>query len=168
MAGANPKPAEWQKLFDWAERLLGTEVPGFIKIPLGVLVLVGIVVAIMAGILIAVGKIKDVWEARLRPATYSPEQKQKALARRQFAQHLVHEIVVRNRAENWRDQQFAELEAEVEAEGEAVTLLPFIPSFGRSSVRRERSLTVLALAYSSRISDAATNVVSKDSPGRII
>lgn len=60
------------------------------------------------------------------------------LRRQRFAEHIEHEIRRLNSLEEWRDYRFAELEAEVEAEGESrVGLLKRT----RSGLRREKSLS---------------------------
>lgn len=53
----------------------------------------------------------------LVPYSYRPEQRARSRARSQFSQYIRSEIERLNRSENWRDDEFSELEAEVEASG---------------------------------------------------
>lgn len=137
-----PQPNEWEGLFRFAERLLGVDVPRYVAVPLGALILVAIVVIVIAAIFLATAKIKEIWREKLRPLTYSPEVRQRIRTKRLFANHVLREINARNLAENWKDEEFAELEAEVEVEGGRRSLIPFSsllrPAGG---VRREPSLT---------------------------
>ena len=65
--------------------------------------------------------------------------------RRMFAKHIEHEIERIDLAEDWKDEHFAELEAEVEAEGRRrhFLLLPFslLDMLGGNEIRREKSLS---------------------------
>lgn len=130
----------WQQAFDWAEHLIGVPIPAYVKIPLGILTVVAVAALVITTIVVCFGKLVKTWQETLRPLVYKPEQKQKASARQRFAQHLTLEITARNRTENWRDQDFTELEAEVEAEGERRRFLPF--PWRRRGLRRERSLSI--------------------------
>ena len=134
-----PKPSEWEALFRWAESLTGLTIPPVLQYLLGLLIFLFVFVVVGAAIVLAIAQIKDAWVSHLRPKTYSPEERQKVVARKQFAQYLQDEISRRDRSENWRDQQFTELEAEVEAEGSRRSLW----GFGRrpSGIRKEKSLS---------------------------
>jgi len=132
------KPSEWQELFQWATKLTGWDIPKPILVVLGALVLCTLFIAVVTAILFGVSQIKDIWLEKLVPKAYKPEQRGRATARRQFARYLASEMERVNRAENWRDDEFAELEAEVEAEGRRKSINPFRR---RARIRREYSLT---------------------------
>jgi len=119
------KPSEWEKTFDWVQQLLGHQIPWYIKSPLGILVFLALTASILLIIFIAISKIKEIWAEKLLPYTYKPEQRQRASNRRLFARYLSREIVIRNISERWRDEEFTDLEAEVEAQGSRRSLLPF-------------------------------------------
>lgn len=140
-----PKLGDWEKLLNFAERLLGGQLSPYITWPLGLLILITLILTISAVAMLAIVKIKEFWQGHLRPKGYSPEQRQKAEGRKHFAQHLLLEIVAKNYSENWRDQQFTELEAEVEAEGQRWHFWPWRTR--ANGIRREKSLT-LALRHS--------------------
>lgn len=127
------------------EGLTGHELPAAVRGAIGYAALLAIVLGVVAIIAVTAVKIRDAWTGHLRPRAYSPEQRQRAEVRRQFAQYLVDEIRQRNRTENWRDQQYAELEAEVEAEGRRRSWFPLMGY--RRGVRREKSLSA-ALRHS--------------------
>jgi hypothetical protein len=95
--------------------------------------------SVVSLIVLLLVKLKQAWHDHLRPKGYTPEQKHRSETRRQFAGYLVEEMHKRNRSENWQDREYAELEAEVEAEGRRRRF--FLPSRS-SGVRREKSLAV--------------------------
>ncbi|MCL4265199.1 MAG: hypothetical protein KJ069_18430 [Anaerolineae bacterium] len=65
--------------------------------------------------------------------------RRRLLRRQRFAKHIEYEIDRLNTLEEWRDYRFAELEAEVEAEGRHRS--GFLRRRTRTGLRRERSLT---------------------------
>jgi hypothetical protein len=138
MAEETLKPAEWEKLFAWIQNLIGHQLPWYIKLPFGILVLSALTASILVIVFASVSKIKEIWFEKLLPYTYRAEQRQRVSNRSTFARYLSREIVNRNLAERWRDEEFADLEAEVEAEGDWRSFLPFIH---RRGLRRERSLS---------------------------
>jgi hypothetical protein len=73
---------------------------------------------------------------------YDAEKKRKRRRRQQFANHIYSEIKRLNNLEAWSDYRFAELEAEVEAEGKG-KIFSFVPFLKRTrrGLRRERSLS---------------------------
>jgi hypothetical protein len=98
------------------------------------------------------GKAKDIWVEKFRPLSYSPEEKKRSRDGRLFANHVLREINQRNLSENWKDEEFAELEAEVEAQGQRRYLLPFREFFRvPTGIRREPSLTVALERSSERL-----------------
>jgi NACHT domain len=137
------KPSEWIKLIQYAlTSLFGDHVPPFVGHLIGGLLLIAILCAVVVAILSAAGKAKDVWVEKFRPLSYSPEEKKRSRDSRLFANHVLREINQRNLSENWKDEEFAELEAEVEAQGQRVYLLPFRDMFRvPTGIRREPSLT---------------------------
>lgn len=72
-----------------------------------------ILCTVVLAILVAAAKAKDIWIEKFRPLSYSPEEKKRSRDSRLFANHVLREINQRNLAENWKDEEFAELEAEV-------------------------------------------------------
>lgn len=70
------------------------------------------------------------------------EKRRRCRRQQQFAEHIEQEIRQLNRREEWKDYRFAELEAEVEAEGrrKGFSLLPFYPGT-REGLRHEQSLS---------------------------
>jgi NACHT domain len=141
MGEAALKPNEWLQFIQYGFSLLGIkEVPAYIALPLGILVLSLVVVVMVAAIFAALAKIKEIWNEKLRPISYSPEERKRSRDGRLFANQVLREINQRNLAENWRDEEFADLEAEVEAEGRRQQLLPRIFSLRTDGLRREPSL----------------------------
>jgi hypothetical protein len=132
------EPSEWEALLKFAEKLLGRQLPGWLQVAIGLLILIAVVLAIVAAMVFLAGKIKQGWRDHLRPQAYGPEQKHRLASRQAFAQYLAEQIEKRNRAEKWQDSAYAELEAEVEAEDRRHRIF----SFRRNTriVRREKSL----------------------------
>jgi hypothetical protein len=148
MADDPLKPSEWEKLIQYGTKLIGLdEASPYFGKPLGFLILLATVLAILFAITLAIAKIKELWDEKLRPLKYSPEEKRRASRRRQFANYVLREINLRNLTENWRDEEFTDLEAEVEAEGRRRRFFFAIPIFSLSTlhlstgIRREPSLT---------------------------
>jgi len=73
---------------------------------------------------------------------YKAEDKRRVAQRQRFADHVESEIRRLNNLEAWSDYRFAELEAEVEAEGRQriYGMFPFLRQ-SRSGLRREKSLS---------------------------
>jgi NACHT domain len=144
------KPSEWIKIVEFAlKALFGEHVPSYIILAIGALLLVAILCAVVLAILIAAAKAKDIWIEKFRPLSYSPEELKRGRDSRLFANHVLREINQRNLSENWKDEEFAELEAEIEAQGQRRYLIPFRELFRVPiGIRREPSLT-LALEHSS-------------------
>lgn len=129
---------DWKEAYEAAKKMAGIEVPHSVEVVVGWLVLIALAMALIVFIAKQAAELTDLWEEKILPHIYKPEQREKAKARRQFAEHLALDIAGKNRAENWRDQQYTELEADVEAEGRQRSML----HFGRrsSGIWRERSL----------------------------
>lgn len=69
------------------------------------------------GIAFFLGQVRKVWTEFIQPVYYKPEEKRRRARRRMFADIMEAEIRRLNSLEAWNDNRFAELEAEVEAEG---------------------------------------------------
>jgi hypothetical protein len=85
-------------------------------------------------------KILRIWREFLQPLVYDREKKHRLTRRRHFAEYVESEIKRLNTLEAWSDYRFAELEAEVEAEGR-IYWLSLLPGFGQGRLRREPSLS---------------------------
>jgi hypothetical protein len=123
------------------QRIFGKNVPAWIPplinwILLGVLLLCG-----LWGLLVLLSKIKEVWIQSFLPLFYKPEQKRRQHRRRMFAKHLEYEISRLDLLEDWKDEHFAELEAEVEADGRRKRFILFPFNQPKSGLRREKSLS---------------------------
>lgn len=77
--------------------------------------------------------------AGIRRARLSPEDARRLARRRQFAEFTELELRRIDQQQEWSDHRFAELEAEVEAEGR--TRLRYLPFARNGSLRREGSLS---------------------------
>jgi hypothetical protein len=82
------------------------------------------------------------WKNYVKPLRLKPDEKRRLAHRQMFANIIEGKIRDINSNEEWRDNRFAELEAEVEADGERqlFSLNPFRQRTG-SGLRREKSLT---------------------------
>lgn len=87
-------------------------------------------------------QIAKLWRELFRPLFYNPSEKRRRTLRQHFARHIQLSIWQLDRLESWQDYRFAELEAEVEAEGQwqASRLWP-LHHKTRGGLRRERSLS---------------------------
>src|SRR5687768_4331798 len=113
---------------------------GLLKL-LGYLILAGLVLSGIFGLLSILHKIGELWVTKFWPLFYNNEKKQRAFNRRKFAEHIERELRRLDGLEEWKDYRFAELEAEVNAEGRR-RLLGVFPHFGsRTTLRREPSLS---------------------------
>ncbi|HEX2994764.1 MAG TPA: NACHT domain-containing protein [Anaerolineales bacterium] len=103
----------------------------------------------LRGMISLLGLIQKMWTEFLRPIYYKPEEVWRRSRRRKFAESIEAETRRLNSLEAWNDNRFAELEAEVEAEGRR-KLFDFL-KIGFSPVSnlyKERSLS-RALEHSS-------------------
>ena len=94
------------------------------------------------GALVVIGQSIKIWAEQIKPLYYDQAQKKRLRNRQRFANHIEQEIRQLNSREEWKDYRFTELEAEVEAEGKRLRLLP-LPFFrsSRRGLRREQSLS---------------------------
>src|SRR5437879_3835860 len=83
-------------------------------------------VLLIAFVLWGVLKIKETGTQHFKSLFYNPDQKRRLRRRQMFAKHIEYEILRLDLQEDWKDERFAELEAEVEAEGKKkiFSLLP--------------------------------------------
>jgi len=91
-------------------------------------------------LLVGIGKLRRVWLDEISPMFYNATRKRLVSRRQRFADHLESELRRLNNDEEWRDYRYAELEAEVEAEGDT-TYWPVWRLWRRSTLRREHSLS---------------------------
>lgn len=122
--------------------VFGDQVPPWIFTLIGYILLLALILIGIWGLLVILSKIKKIWAEEFHPLFYNPEGKRRVQRRQRFADHIESEIRRLNNLEVWSDYHFAELEAEVEAEGQrqASGALPFFPR-AQSGLRRERSLS---------------------------
>lgn len=125
---------KWSDLEKLIRLVFGQHADKFIK------AIAFIIVLYIALLLLA--KIKDLLQDKFIPLFYSKEKRRLSRRRRRFAQHIEGEITRLNLLEEWSDYRFAELEAEVEVNGQwrAFTIIPFLGRV-RSGKRREKSLS---------------------------
>jgi hypothetical protein len=107
----------------------------------GYILLFGLVLGGIFGLLFIVDKIADLWGTRFWPLFYNHDKKQRAFNRRKFAEHVEKQLERLDAREEWKDYRFAELEAEVNAEGRG-NLFGILSRFGsRTTLRQEPSLS---------------------------
>lgn len=130
----------------------GEQIPSWILSVLGLLLLLSLTLLGLFAFLTLVSKIKDIVKDKFWPLFYDSEKKYHSRLRKLFAVHIEDEIRALNNKEEWHDYRFAELEAEVDAEGRRI-LLGFIPDPRRfrNHIRRERSLSKALKASRERL-----------------
>src|SRR5690349_10810230 len=83
----------------------------------------GAFLVVLWGLLFVTSQIKQLFITNFWPLFYNEAKRQRVRRRRWFAEnHLLFQLSALNRAEEWQDFRFAELEAEVEAEGRRASL----------------------------------------------
>jgi hypothetical protein len=124
-----------EKIKEFIKILFGGDIPPI------VLKLVIILLALWV-FLYSLSKIKKLWIENFWPLFYDAEKKKGRRRRQLFADHICREIDQLNSQVEWKDYRFAELEAEVEAEGKG-KMFSFVPFLKRTrkGLRRERSLS---------------------------
>ena len=117
-------------------QLIGATVPSWLGGVIALLIVLYLLSKAISSSLSFLNTVKNGW-SQLR----NPEERRRCQRRQTFAEHIKHTIRQLDLKEEWKDKRFAELEAEVEAEGHyrMSSLLPF--SRTRSGLRRERSLS---------------------------
>lgn len=123
------------------QRIFGKNIPPWIAPLINWTLLVVSLLCVLWGLLVLLSRIKDVWVQSFLPLFYKPEQKRRQRRRQMFAKHVEYEISRLDLLEDWKDEHFSELEAEVEADGrrKRLTLFPF--NQPRNGIRREKSLS---------------------------
>lgn len=110
----------------------------------GIGYIIGFVLLLLGlwGLLYVLSKIKKLWIEEFWPLFYKKELKKRRARRQRFADHIEGEIRRLNTMEAWSDFRFAELEAEVEAEGRrrSTFSISFFHKI-RTGIRREASLS---------------------------
>lgn len=131
-------PEILQKLLEGA----GVTPPLWLTRTITWVVLVGVLLCAIWGLLYVLSKIKEL-AAELVPPRLNRETRRRLARRRRFAEHVENEVRRLNSEQSWSDYRFAELEAEVEAEGRrrALPFLPLLLPRTTSGLRREKSLT---------------------------
>ena len=132
-----PEPSDWESLFSWGTKLAGVELPGPLAMVFGYLIIATVFVLIVLALATGIKQLITLL-IPLTPKMYSAEARTRSRARRQFAEYIRFQIERMNRSENWRDDDFTELEAEVEASGRRIGRLAKLRG---KSVFRARSLT---------------------------
>ena len=122
--------------------IYGQQAPPWILRLTGYILLGGLLLVGLLGLLTILIKIKDLLKDQFWPIFYNKEKVRRSNRRRKFADHIESELRRLNNLEAWSDHRFAELEAEVDAEGRR-RLFGIFPSLYRATntLRRERSLS---------------------------
>jgi hypothetical protein len=122
--------------------IFGEQVPAWISTAVGYFLLAAFALLILWGFLFVLSKIMQLWAEHFSPLFYDAEKKRRRVRRGRFAEHIEDEIKRLGRLEEWSDYRFAELEAEVEAEGRR-RILGIFPFRNRTQggLRHERSLS---------------------------
>lgn len=121
--------------------VFGENTPSWLVQGIGYFLLIGLTLLGIFALLLVLSKIKDLLTEKFIPLLYNKEKKRCAADRSKFADHIESELRGLNIREDWKDDRFAELEAEVDAEGRRV-IFGLIPTPGAgSSLRRVRSLS---------------------------
>jgi hypothetical protein len=120
----------------------GGQTPSWILSLLGYFLLFGLLLLGLLAFLTLLSKIKDIVSDKFWPLFYDREKRHRSKRRKRFAEYIENEVRTLNNKEEWSDYRFAELEAEVDAEGRRM-LLGLIPDPRRfrNHIRRERSLS---------------------------
>jgi len=123
------------------EPVIGPALPRWVSILIGIGVLFVIVLLIIMAVLFFLSKIRYYWQESIAPFIDRSENQQRRIKRKRFVEYLIEEIKRLDRLEDWSDYRYAELEAEIEAEGQRrwVNWLPDIIQFS-NTLRREISL----------------------------
>ena len=127
---------DWESLKILWEQIFGNQVTAWLLRILGSLATIWLTLWLIA-------QIVELWKNTIWPIFYNSEEKRKNFRRRLFAEHLENEIKIINRQErDWEDYRFAELEAEVEAEGlhSTASIIPLVRKY-YTGLKREKSLS---------------------------
>ncbi len=149
-----PKFEDVKAWFDAVVKLFfADDVPTIVTTASKYALLAGLLVLGLWGVLHVVAKIRELWLQSIRPIFYDAEARRLAEDRRRFAEHVKAQLDSLNSRESWQDYRFAELEAEVEAEGRTVgwITIPYMRPT-RKGLRRERSLALALKSSRERLS----------------
>ncbi|MBS4000288.1 MAG: NACHT domain-containing protein [Desulfobulbaceae bacterium] len=134
-----PESGVFQFVIDLIIQIFGVTPPEWLVRIIATAILLGLVVL---GIQLVASPILKFWQEIVKPFRYTPEEKRRRLRRQRFADHIESEIRRLNNLEAWNDNRFAELEAEVEAEGRLLFGGVFnIPFLERRRNYKARSLS---------------------------
>jgi hypothetical protein len=137
---------DFTKIIEYIEQILklifGDNVPGWILPAFGIILIILISLVLVWMILLFASNIMRISVKNFVPLFYNREEKRRNQRRGHFADYVEREIRRLNSQERWSDYRFAELEAEVEAEGRqhVFSLIPFV-SRTRKGLWRESSLS---------------------------
>jgi hypothetical protein len=124
-----PGAGVFQFIKDLLTQFFGDAPPDWLLRIIAGFILFGLIIL---GIQMVAIPIIKFWREIIRPFRYTPEEKRQRLRRQRFADYMESEIRRINNLEAWSDNRFAELEAEVEAEGKSllggVFSIPFLQS----------------------------------------
>jgi len=128
--------------------IFGDAAPPWVLRLIGISLAFGFILLAIWGSLYVIDKIRKLLSEKFWPLFYDAEKRRRTSRRRRFADHVESEMRRLNSLEQWSDYKFAELEAEVEAEGRRRLPLPHLFLHGpQDTLRREKSLSA-ALARS--------------------
>ena len=132
--------------------IFGEQPAGWLSLLVAVVVLCVLTLAVVWILGSLLAKIAHLAKEELPPLFYDAEKKHRIRQRRRFADHIESEIRRLNGLEDWKDYKYAELEAEVEAEGRrrSIGLFPLTSRPG-SGLRREKALSKALETSSERL-----------------
>src|ERR1035438_3093278 len=107
-------PEQQRKLFD---SLLGKPVPLWLLGLLRWVLVLFLVLSVALAFLALLRALHQQWTELWRSAFLNEDDKHKCRRRQRFSAFIQGQVMKLNLAESWEDYRFAELEAEVEAEG---------------------------------------------------
>jgi hypothetical protein len=137
-------PKDWiDAVVQVLKLIFGDSIPPMFLRAVGCVLAFGLLLLGVWGVLAVASKIKALWLEQFWPLFYDSEEIQRRELRRRFADHIESEIRRLNNLEQWSDHRFAELEAEVEAEGSRAgpSLRGLLGLRQRNTLRREDSLS---------------------------
>lgn len=117
------------------QQIFGNEIVGWVVLILSPFIFLYVLLWLIHAII-------ELVKTKFIPLFYNSNEKRKIRFRKRFADNIESEIRRLNQREDWNDFRFAELEAEVEMEGESRSF-SFLPFVNRRStgLRREKSLS---------------------------
>jgi NACHT domain len=129
-----PNPEDIIKYINYIFHLIfGTNTPYWLLMLAAWGLGISILLCSLLGILTIISKIKETWVQSFQPLFYNPDEKQRGRRRQHIAGRIEHEIGTLNEQE-WIDDLFTDLEAEIKTEGRR-------RKRGNSGPRYEKSLS---------------------------